>query len=186
MRAILMVGLLCWTAPFGATHAVAAPAQQPAASPSVDSLRILLGKWVGEGTAETGQPGAGYCTFEMGLQDKVMVRKNHSEYPASKDHPAIVHDDVMIIYPDRDRQQIRAFYTDNEGHVIHYTVTAASDARSVLFLGDAEAGARRYRLTYTVTQPGHMTVTFEMAPPGQPEQFQKFIEGKLRRSSEGN
>ena len=161
-------------------------AQQPAPGPSVDSLKFLLGKWVGEGSAETGQTGSGYCSFEKGLQDKVIVRKNHAEYPATKDRPAIVHDDVMIIYPDHAKHQLRAFYTDNEGNIIHYTVTSASDGKSVVFLGDNEPGARRFRLSYATLEPGRMNITFEMAPPDKQDQFQRFMEGKLRRSSEAN
>jgi len=167
-------------------HALPLPAQQAPASLNWDSLKFLVGKWVGEGTAETGQSGAGYCSFEPGLQEKVLLRQNHSEYPASSDHAAISHDDLMIIYPDHAKQQLRAFYTDNEGNVIHYTVTPSSDGKSAVFLGDAEAGARRFRLTYTLAQPDHMTITFEMAPPGKPDQFQKFIEGKMRRSGASN
>jgi hypothetical protein len=150
------------------------------------SLRFLTGKWVGEGSAETGQPGAGYCSFEPGLQGRVLVRKNHSEYPAAGGRPAIVHDDLMIIYPDEARRQLRAFYTDNEGNVIHYTVTAASDGKSAVFLGDAEPGARRFRLTYTLAQADRMAVNFEMAPPDKPDEFKKFIEGKLRKAPETN
>jgi len=161
-------------------------AQQTAASVNWDSLKFLLGKWVGEGTAETGQPGTGYCSFEAGLQEKVLVRKNHSEYPAANGRPAISHDDLMIIYPDGARQQLRAFYTDNEGNVIHYTVTASSDGKGAVFLSDAEPGAPGYRLTYKLTEPDHITITFEMAPPGKPDRFEKFIEGKMRRSADKN
>jgi hypothetical protein len=161
-------------------------AQQAPAAVRVDALKFLVGKWVGEGTAETGQAGQGYCSFEPGLQDKVLVRKNHPEYPPANGRPAIVHDDLMIIYPDREKHELRAFYTDNEGNVINYTVRAATDGKSAVFLGDAEPGMRRFRLTYSVRQPGHMTIRFEMAPAGQPDQFQKFIEGKLRRSEEAS
>jgi hypothetical protein len=164
-------------------QALTASAQQPAAGGNWDSLKFLVGKWVGEGTAETGQAGAGSCSFEPGLQSKVLVRKNHSEYPATNGRPAISHDDLMIIYPDRAKQLLRAFYTDNEGNVIHYTVTASNDGKNAVFLGDTEMGARRYRLTYTLTQPDHMAIAFEMAPPGKPDEFQKFIEGKMRRSA---
>jgi hypothetical protein len=167
-------------------QALTASAQQAAAIVNWDSLKFLVGQWVGEGTAETGQGGGGYCSFESGLQGKVLVRKNHSEYPAANGHPAISHDDLMIIYPDVARQQLRAFYTDNEGNVIHYTVTASSDGKSAVFLGDAEEGARRYRLTYTLTQPDHMAIAFEMAPPGKPDAFQKFIAGKIRRAADAN
>jgi len=156
------------------------------AGPKLDSLKFLVGKWVGEGTAETGQAGAGSCSFALDLQGTVLMRRNHSEYPAAGNRPAIVHDDVMVIYPDKAKQQLRAFYTDNEGNIIHYSVTAGADGKSAIFLGDAEPGARRYRLTYVITQPEHMTITFEMAAPGTPDQFQKFIEGKLRRAGDAN
>lgn len=87
----------------------------------------------------------------------------------------------MIIYPDPFLHQLRAFYTDNEGHVIHYTVSAAFDGKSVIFLGDPDPGHPRYRLTYAITQPGHMTITLEMAP-AKPDQFQKIIDGRMKRS----
>lgn len=149
---------------------------------SWQSVRFLVGQWVGEGTAETKQAGAGSCSFEPDLQNKVLIRRNHAEYPAADGHPAIAHDDLMVIYPDTVRHQLRAFYTDNEGHVIQYTVTATAEGKTAVFLGDAEPGHPRYRLTYTLTQPAHMTITLEMAAPGSPDQFQRIIEGKLRRS----
>lgn len=75
----------------------AALAQQPVSN--VESLKFLLGKWVGEGTSEAGS-GSGVATFEYSLKDKVLVRTNHAEYPATKDHPVVTHDDLMIIYAD--------------------------------------------------------------------------------------
>lgn len=155
-------------------------AQQAAPAASLDSLKFLLGNWVGEGTTG-GAAGSGNCSFELALQAKVIVRKNHAEYPATSDRPAGVHDDLMIIYPDAAQHQIRAFYTDNEGHVIHYTVTAASDGKTAVFLSDVETGAPRYRLTYTATQPDNVSLTFEIAPPGHPDQFQKYIQAELRK-----
>lgn len=161
-------------------------AQQAAPALNLDSLKFLLGTWVGAGTTG-GAPGAGYCSFEPQLQSKIIVRRNHAEYPATKDHPAVVHDDLMIIYPDAARHQIRAFYTDNEGHVIHYTATAPTDGKidgkSAVFLGDVETGAPRYRLTYAVTQPEHVSITFEIAPPGHPDQFHKYIQAELRKAA---
>lgn len=158
-------------------------AQQATPAVNLDSLKFLLGNWVGEVTTG-GTPGSGYCSFETALQSKAIVRKNHAEYPATGNHPPVLHDDLMIIYPDAALHQIRAFYTDNEGHIIHYTVTAASDGSSAVFLGDTEAGAPRYRLTYAVTQPEHISLTFEIAPPGHPDQFHKYIQATLRRTAE--
>lgn len=160
-----------------------ASTQQTAPALSLDSLKFLLGNWVGEGTTGSA-PGTGYCSFDMGLQSKVIVRKNHAEYPATSGHSAIMHDDLMVIYPDAARHQIRAFYTDNEGHIINYTVTAASDGRSAVFLGDTEAGAARYRLTYAAAKPEHASLTFEIAPPDHPDEFQTYIHASLRRTAE--
>lgn len=157
-------------------------AQQSAPAVNLDSLRFLLGNWAGEGTTGSA-PGTGYCSFEPGLQSKVIVRKNHAEYPATSGHVAIGHDDLMIIYPNSALRQIRAFYTDNEGHIINYTVTAASD-ESAVFLSDTEVDAPRYRLTYIATQPEHVSLTFEIAPPGQPDQFHKYIQARLRKVNE--
>jgi hypothetical protein len=153
---------------------------------SLEALKFLVGSWVGEGSAETGPAGEGSCSFERKLQDQVLLRSNHAEYPATKDHAAIKHDDLMIIYPDRGKHLLRAFYTDNEGHVINYTVSVPDNGPSAVFLGDAEAGQQRFRLSYTLIAPGRMTINLEMAPPDQPNQFQRLIAGKLHRSAEKN
>jgi len=45
---------------------------------------------------------------------------------------------------------------------------------------------QRFRLTYTQIAPGRVTLNFEMAPPDQPDQFRRLIEGKLHRSEGTN
>lgn len=156
--------------------------QQPAPNAGPDSLRFLLGKWAGEGGGEAGQ-GSGYFTFEEGLQGKVLIRKNRSEYPATKDRPAYTHEDLMIVYADPSTKQARAFYTDSEGHVINYLVSVSGDGRSVTFLSDPRDAGPRYRLTYVLTAPDTLALTFEVADPGRPDRFKKFIEGKVRKLS---
>jgi len=164
--------LLICAAPIGA---------QTATPANGNTLKFLMGKWVGEGTAETGQVGGGWATFEPEVQGKIIMRKSHSAYPAGNGRPAIAHDDLMVIYPDAALGQLRALYSDNEGHVIAYTVTGSTDGKSVVFLGDVSAKEPRFRLTYTLTQPGHITIAFEIAQPDKPDQFQRFIEGKMQR-----
>jgi hypothetical protein len=154
--------------------------QQPAPVTSLNSLKFLTGKWIGEGTGEAGA-GSGYFTFESSLQGKALLRKNHAEYPASKDHPSYVHDDLMIVYAEPSGGQLHAFYTDSEGHVIRYAVSAASDGKTVIFLSEPQPSAPGYRLTYVLTEADKMALTFEVAPPGK--QFQKFLEGKVRRAA---
>ena len=173
--------ILIFAACFIQTGAAQVATQPTSASPGLDQLKFLIGNWIGEGSADTGQAGSGSCSFELKLQDHAIVRNNHSEYPATKDHAAITHDDLMIIYPDRALHALRAFYTDNEGHVINYTVIPGSNLTSAVFLGDPVDGQPRYRLSYATTDPSHMTITFEMARPDRPDQFEKFIAGKLKK-----
>ena len=161
----------------------AATAQQPAPNLNWDSLKFLLGKWVGEGTSEAGA-GSGYFTFELSLNRKVLVRKNHAEYPGTKDTPMVSHDDLMIIYVDPATTQTRAFYTDSEGNVINYALNVSSDGKTLVFLSEPQAAGARYRLTYVVTQPDKMALTFEMTLADKPDQFKKFIEGKVRKVAE--
>ena len=160
-------------------------AQQPTPSPNWDAWKFLIGKWVGEGTSDIGQ-GLGYFTFESGLNGKVLVRKNRADYPAIKDRAAVSHEDLMIVFVDPATQQTRAFYTDSEGHVIQYAATFSNDGNTLTFLIDALSTSPRFRLTYIRTKPDQMALTFEIAPPGKPNQFQKLFDATVRKSGEGS
>jgi len=160
-------------------------AQQPAPSPNWDAWKFLIGKWVGEGTSDVGQ-GVGYFTFESGLSGKVLIRKNRADYPAIKDRAAVSHEDLMIVFVDPATQQTLAFYTDSEGHVIQYAATFSNDGKTLTFLSDALSAAPRFRLTYIRTKPDQMALTFEIAPPGKLDQFQKLIDATVRKSGEGS
>jgi len=151
-------------------------------APDWEAWKFLQGKWVGEGSSELGQ-GSGYFSFEPDLQNKVWVRRNHSEYPATKARPTYVHEDLMVVFFDKPTEQIRAIYWDTEGHVIHYTASFSNDGNTLTFLGDRQEGAPRYRLIYVRGEPGHMSVTLEMAQPAKPDDFQKIVEGKVRKLS---
>src|SRR6266481_7240139 len=74
---------------------------------SLDDLRFLIGEWEGAGG---GGPGSGKGTFSFtsDLQNKVIVRRNHAEYPATADRPAVRHDDLIVIYLDGASNQILA------------------------------------------------------------------------------
>lgn len=153
-------------------------AQQPA---GLDSLKGLLGKWVGEGTGEPGK-GAGYFTFESDLQNKILVRKNHAEYPATKDQRAFAHDDLMIVYLDASTNQLRGFYADSEGHAINYLITVSSNGKNIVFLSDPRDVGPRYRLTYLLTSADQMDLTFELAAAEKPDQFRKYIQAHVHKT----
>lgn len=148
--------------------------------PNWDTWKFMQGKWVGEGSSELGG-GSGYFTFSPDLQNKAWIRRNVSEYPATKDRPKYVHEDIMIVYFDPGAQQTRAFYYDTEGHVIHYTATLSAGGKTITFLGDEAPNAPRFRLTYVIGDTGHMSVTLEMAEPGKPDEFHQIVEGKVRK-----
>ena len=154
-----------------------------AAGPPPDAwkaLRSLVGTWQGEGEGRPG-PGGGQFSFALDLQEQIIVRKNHSEYPASQGRPATVHDDLLIAYPGDSAAAVRAIYFDNEGHVINYVVTASADGKTVTFLSVPQASAPRFRLSYTMQDGEEVLIKFEIAPPEKPVEFKIYIEGRAKR-----
>jgi hypothetical protein len=139
---------------------------------------FLLGEWVGEGRGSPGE-GAGTFSFELSLDGRVLVRKSHSTYPATKDRPAFAHDDLMMIYPEGGR--MRAIYFDNEGHVIHYAVSVSADPQGLVFLSDPSPDGPRFRFRYTSLGKDKVSGRFEIAPPGKADAFSLYIEGDARR-----
>jgi hypothetical protein len=156
-----------------------AAAQQPSKAARWEAWQPLIGNWVGEG--DPGQ-GSSYFSFLPDLQDGILVRKNHAEYPATKDRPATVHDDLMIIYGDPEAGQ-KAVYFDNEGHVIEYAVSFSPDRKAILFVSPAVSGSPRYRLGYFQLDKDRYRITFEIAPPVKPEAFALYLEGIARRKA---
>jgi hypothetical protein len=157
----------------------AAPAP-PAKADDWHAIGYLMGDWTGEGAGEPGQ-GSGSFSFYPDLQGRVVVRKNHAAYPATKERAAFAHDDLMIVYRETPETGLRAIYFDNEGHVIRYDVECSADGARFVFLSAPEASAPRYRLTYQRVDPRRMKIKFEIAPPGHPDQFATYIEAAAHR-----
>lgn len=158
-------------------------AAEPRPAVSLDALAFLIGNWTGEGKSDSG-PGTGSASFERTMGGKAILRRNHAEYPASGGRPAVVHDDLMIVYADAQAGTLRAFYTDTESHVIDYVVTPAADGKSVVFESDpSTTRGPRFRLTFLREEGGRVSLVFEMAPPDHPDQFSKLMDGRLRHGS---
>jgi hypothetical protein len=136
----------------------------------------LLGEWKGEGSGQPGQ-GGGTFSFQPELDGKIMVRKSHSEYPASGNRPATIHDDLMIISLDFGGNATKAIYFDNEGHTISYTISYAP--KTIVLLSDKIANVPVFRLTYTLLEDAIVNTKFEMSQDG--EKFMTYIEGKSKR-----
>jgi hypothetical protein len=142
--------------------------------------KFLLGEWTaGESNGIPGQASKGSFSLTPDLDGKILVRKNHAEYPAANGRPAIVHDDLMIVY--RESGAAKAFYSDNEGHVIRYNVSISSDKKRIVFLGEKNPGMPQYKLTYEDLRPGAAKILFEIAPPDKPEQFARYVEATVLR-----
>lgn len=166
-----------------ATLLVAAPvlAQAPATpSDPLAPLRFLEGTWRGEGGGAPGE-GTGGFSFRLDLDGKVMVRRNHSDYPAQGQRLASHHEDLVVVYAAAGG--LRALYVDNEGHAIHYSVAAASEGDGVVFQSDEGPGPR-FRLTYRRTTPDTVGIRFEIAPPGKP--FVTYLDGTARRTPQSS
>jgi hypothetical protein len=160
-------------------QATLAVAQQPTHACALDSLGFLIGKWIGEGSGEPGQ-GTGAFTFGLDLQGKILIRRNHADYPATKDKPAYSHDDLMVMY-EEPGDSLRAVYFDNEGHVINYGVYLLRKPKSVTFVSEIKPSAPRFRLTYVHSNDDRLKISFEIAPPGKPDAFAPYIEASAHR-----
>lgn len=134
-------------------------------------LQFLVGTWQAKSSGQAQSMGS--YTFETELNGHVLVRRTLS----SKTVLAAAgydthHEDVLYVYQDAPDQPYRAIYFDNEGHVIHYTVTVPLSATAV-FTSDTSQPGPQFRLTYTL-QAGNLNGKFEVAAPGQ-SAFQTYL-----------
>lgn len=138
------------------------------------SLQFLVGQWEAIGD----QAGAtGGFTFAPSVQDRVIVRTNYSNTPATAGKPASRHDDLMVIYVEAG--VVKADYFDSEGHVIHYV--AAARSAEVVFLSEVKASEPRYRLIYRRGSANALNGTFDVAPPGKPDSFESYLSWTAQR-----
>lgn len=133
----------------------------------------LIGEWKGEGKGQPGQ-GEGVFSFTPDLNSKILVRKAHSEYPASGNRPATIHDDLLIVYPDPSGTPSKAIYFDNEGHTITYSISYPE--KSIVLLSDKTPNMPVFRLTYSLIDDKTVDTKFEMSQDG--EKFMTYIQGK--------
>jgi hypothetical protein len=145
-----------------------------------ESFRFLIGEWVGEG--KEGQ-GTGFFSLTPDLQGKVLVRKNHAELPAANGRPAAVHEDLMVIYKSENGKSAKAIYFDSEDHVINYTLTFSADKQTLTFLSEAVPQSPRFRLIYQKEADDQVGIKFEIAPPGKPEEFRVYLEGRAKKKT---
>ncbi len=140
-------------------------------------LDFLLGDWTGTGGGNPGQ-GVGSFSFSPDLQGHVLVRRAHSEYPATPQRPATVHDDLMVVYA----EQSKAVYFDNEGHVIHYDISVDASRKVATFVSTDPAPSPLFRLTYRAQNSGELAITFEIAMNGKTDSLKTYLTGVVHRA----
>lgn len=145
--------------------------------PNWDQWRWLTGEWVGEGSGQPGT-GGGTFSFKTDLDQNILVRKSHSEYPATADKPQVIHDDLMVVYPDFSGTPAKAIYFDNEGHTINYSITYSE--KSITLTSDKIPNVPIFRLTYSLLDNETVNTKFEMSQDGV--KFFTYIEGKSKKS----
>ena len=141
-----------------------------------DKWNWLLGEWSGEGSGQPGD-GAGSFTFKTELDQKILVRKSHSEYPATAGKPKVIHDDLMIIYPDFSGRPVTAIYFDNEGHTINYSITCSD--KSIVLTSITIPNMPVFRLTYMKLDDESVNTEFEISQDGV--KFMTYVKGKSRK-----
>lgn len=146
-----------------------------------EAWKFLLGEWEG---GHEGDPGQGYGTFSFSfaLDQNILVRRNRTVFPATKERDGYAHDDLLIIYPEFSGT-IRAIYFDNEEHVIHYEVNISPDQKTITLESDPMPSAPQFRFTYIKTGEDSLEAKFEMAPPGAQGAFTMYLEGSAKRLS---
>lgn len=147
--------------------------------PDWDRWSWLIGDWIGEGGGQPGQ-GTGTFSFSFDLDKNILIRKSHSEYPATANTPKVTHDDLMIIYLDSNGDSNKAVYFDNERHTIFYSVTFPDN--SIIFTSEKSANSPIFRLVYSQLDRETVNIRFEMSKDGL--NFMTYVEGKsIKRRS---
>jgi hypothetical protein len=132
------------------------------------ALSFLEGTW--EARTQGGKPGvnaAGTYIFRKELGGHILARHSSSagcKGPADFD---CQHGDLLYVFQEATGQPLKAIYFDNEGHVIHYSVSNPSPA-SAVFLTDPAAPGPQFRLVYE-RKGAVMAGKFEMRMPGKKE-----------------
>jgi hypothetical protein len=151
-----------------ALPAAAQKIPQRAADP-FQPISFLIGAWEARTINNPSVTAVGAYNFQAELNGHVVTRHSIADTAKCKG-PADLnceHSDMLYIYADAPGQPLHAIYFDNEGHVIHYTVTALTPT-SAEFLSNPQQPGPQFRLIYEL-KGTVMSGKFQMRMPGQPD-----------------
>ncbi len=144
------------------------------------ALSFLEGTWeaITEGGAAKASA-AGTYSFKRELGGHILARHSSADRCKGPTDFDCDHGDLLYVYEDGPGQPLRAIYFDNEGHVIHYGVSAPTPT-SVIFISDEGAPGPRFRLVYEL-KDSVMSGKFQMQMPGKAD-WMSYLEwsGKKR------
>ena len=154
--------------------ALPACAQNPSHPDPWKALSFLYGTW--EARTTGGQPVAtgGTYTFREELKGHILAR--HSTSNAGCKGPADFdcdHSDLLYAWQPFPHGPVSAIYFDNEGHVIHYSVSTP-DANTAIFLSDPNQPGPLFRLVYE-RKGDTLSGKFQMQMPARSE-WQSYLE----------
>jgi hypothetical protein len=139
------------------------------------ALEFLEGSW--DAHAQAGSAKAqvsGAYSFKPELKHHVLVRRSDNSAdckgPASFD---CEHSDMLYIYQEAENRPLNAIYFDNEGHVIHYSVSTP-DSNTAIFISESSSSGPQFRLAYEL-KDAVMWGKFQMRMPGQ-TQWKSYLE----------
>jgi hypothetical protein len=170
MKLLLCLSALALILPARAQN----PTQAQTANP-FQQLSFLLGTWEAKTTNNPAITAAGTYTFRAELKGHILARYSAQNSAACKG-PADFdcnHGDLLYIYTDAPGQPLRAIYFDNEGHVIHYNVSAPNSTTAE-FLSDAAQPGPQFRLIYQL-KDSIMSGKFQIRMPGQ-QDWKSYLE----------
>jgi hypothetical protein len=131
-----------------------------------NALRFLEGTWDAKTQGEaSGVNATGTYSFRRELGGHILARHSSAagcKGPADFD---CQHSDLLYVYQDMPGQPLKAIYFDNEGHVIHYSVSTPTLTSAVL-LSDPSVPGPQFRLSYQL-KGAVMSGKFQMRMPGK-------------------
>jgi hypothetical protein len=164
IKKFIATALLC----AACVYAQGASSEAPPAVDAWKPLQFLIGTWEAKtqgGSAQAASSGA--YTFQPELRNHVLVRHSSSSGCKGPLDFDCEHGDLLYIYQDPEGQVLKAIYFDNEGHVIHYDVSAPNPTTAI-FLSEASRPGPRFRLVYEL-KGSIMSGQFQMRMAGQNE-----------------
>lgn len=146
-------------------------------------LRVLIGKWEGEASGQSGN-GKTEREYKFTLNNRFIHVANKSVYPPQTQNPkGETHEDIGFISYDKSARKLILRQFHGEGFVNQYSLdTVSEDGRTFTLITTAIeniAPGWRAREAYRIVSDNEFVETFSLAEPGK--DFVTYSETRFRR-----